>query len=922
MRARQSDRLNLAKRVDDAKKWGKAFAATTLLSMLCVTGTATAAIFVVNSTSNASDASPGNGLCATTTSQCTFRAAIEESNARPGYDEIRFSGSLPKIGGIVQFLPSSPYPPLTDRVLINGYSHPDYDGSSTTSIPNPMINLVGSNAGPSTVGIDVWTTASGSTIRGLAVAGFSTGIRLNGTRPIGTSLDVANVILQGNHIGILRGSLLTGNIFGVSLFAAQGNLIGESCGVFGGCSGTGNLISANEVGIHVSQEADGNRIAGNFIGTDRFGLGTYIPFSGYTGNTNRGIWLTSSVRAEDFRIGSIGSTYDAGTQTFTPVAAGNVISGNDGTGVVLEGEYEAEFQANMIGVNRTGTAAVPNGINGISALLNTSVASLQVGTDGIGGNVISGNDGNGFECSGASHGTVVTLRNNKIGTNASGTTAIPNDGDGIDANCDVLIQTNTIGGNGEKGIYIRAYAEVQNNWIGVNQDGDPLPNSQDGIFDAGVDALIGGAGFGNVIGFNDRHGIYSLGRGTTIQGNYVGTDSSGQDLGNQNAGIRITPFTTEGFEVGGIDGLVNGLGNVIGHNNSNGISLYQNSLVGPANAIHGNYFGTDPSGRDLGNRSEAIRGNVNELSIGAPLGTPDTDVARHANIFANSDVDAIRLDAAALEVTIRGNHFRKPGPTSGRHIRHGWTEHDGLNDVDDYDEGPNRLQNFPEMDQSRTFLNAGTGDVEIRYLVDSDPVASAYPLRVDFYVGDPAPSSDEIVAAFIGSDSYGAASAGDYETAVFLPIPGTIAPDAMGNITKNLYAIATDADGNSSEVSAQAIQLPEPGMAGALMVGIVGLAGLARRRESRHVRRDYRPNTAAGLCSRSLASSSSTPRPGRSGTSRSPSSHSRGSTRISSKKRPDLKMLSWIKKFGMAASSWIAAAVIKGPPHTCGAMRT
>jgi CSLREA domain-containing protein len=44
-----------------------------------------AAPFTVNSTVDAVDLNPGDGICATSTGDCTLRAAIEESNALPGF---------------------------------------------------------------------------------------------------------------------------------------------------------------------------------------------------------------------------------------------------------------------------------------------------------------------------------------------------------------------------------------------------------------------------------------------------------------------------------------------------------------------------------------------------------------------------------------------------------------------------------------------------------------------------------------------------------------------------------------------------------------------------------------------------------------------------------------------------------------------
>lgn len=44
--------------------------------------------FTVNSTLDAVDAAPGNGVCATAGGACTLRAAIQEANAFGGNDVI------------------------------------------------------------------------------------------------------------------------------------------------------------------------------------------------------------------------------------------------------------------------------------------------------------------------------------------------------------------------------------------------------------------------------------------------------------------------------------------------------------------------------------------------------------------------------------------------------------------------------------------------------------------------------------------------------------------------------------------------------------------------------------------------------------------------------------------------------------------
>ncbi|HTP02937.1 MAG TPA: CSLREA domain-containing protein, partial [Anaerolineales bacterium] len=74
------------------KNIGRALYAFSILSVLfCqvgVTSVAAAATFVVNSTSDALDDNPGDGVCHTAAVECTLRAAVQEANASAGTDTI------------------------------------------------------------------------------------------------------------------------------------------------------------------------------------------------------------------------------------------------------------------------------------------------------------------------------------------------------------------------------------------------------------------------------------------------------------------------------------------------------------------------------------------------------------------------------------------------------------------------------------------------------------------------------------------------------------------------------------------------------------------------------------------------------------------------------------------------------------------
>ncbi len=58
------------------------------LYLATVVTPALAAEFTVNSTADAVDADPGDGACSTSDSECTLRAAVQETNALPGHDTI------------------------------------------------------------------------------------------------------------------------------------------------------------------------------------------------------------------------------------------------------------------------------------------------------------------------------------------------------------------------------------------------------------------------------------------------------------------------------------------------------------------------------------------------------------------------------------------------------------------------------------------------------------------------------------------------------------------------------------------------------------------------------------------------------------------------------------------------------------------
>ena len=101
------------------------------------------------------------------------------------------------------------------------------------------------------------------------------------------------------------------------------------------------------------------------------------------------------------------------------------------------------------------------------------------------------------------------------------------------------------------------------------------------------------------------------------------------------------------------------------------------------------------------------------------------------------------------------------------------------NDVGDVDEGANRLQNSPEFIAAQTEFNEVTGDLEVRYRVNTNEGDATYPLTVDFYLLTEIGGFADV---YVGSDVYPAASATLYRSVAITPPSGIeMSGDAPGD---------------------------------------------------------------------------------------------------------------------------------------------
>jgi hypothetical protein len=193
---------------------------------------------------------------------------------------------------------------------------------------------------------------------------------------------------------------------------------------------------------------------------------------------------------------------------------------------------------------------------------------------------------------------------------------------------------------------------IQGNLIGTDVTGTvAVSNSGNNINinQGATNTIIGGAatGAGNVIAAAANDGITIWGGGTTgtiVQGNYIGTDTSGVlDLGNSNAGVVVSG----GAGNNQIGGTGAGEGNVIAFNNDIGVEVRDFATVNNAilgNSIYSNtLLGIDLGGdgatsNDAGDGDSGASNNLQNFPVlsSAETNGSQIDISGNLNSVANS----------------------------------------------------------------------------------------------------------------------------------------------------------------------------------------------------------------------------------------------------------------------------------------------
>ncbi len=360
-----------------------------------------------------------------------------------------------------------------------------------------------------------------------------------GGQPFDFGIDIDNGnLIQGNYIGTDKsGTSAVPN--GTGIVVGSNNTIGGLSAILG--AGAGNLISGN-IGFGIDRAGNQNLIAGNLIGTTATGLAALGNGAGVHlwGNNN-----TIGGTAAGARNIISGNT--------NPFGASGVDIENVGSGNLAGGSYNL-VEGNYIGTDITGTTSMglsQSGI-GIAGAYNTIG-----GTTAAARNVISGNNGNGIQINGGFYGSIGNvIQGNYIGTDPSGTQGLP-DGTGVILGAGVSDTTvggtapgsgNLIfaGGSGAVALFNCSGNIVQGNLINTDKTGTvPLDPSRRlygvNIHDA-TNNLIGGTipGAGNTIGFCAGPGVYvDSGSGNSILGNSIYGNGGILNLGGVGQGIVL-----------------------------------------------------------------------------------------------------------------------------------------------------------------------------------------------------------------------------------------------------------------------------------------------------------------------------------------------------------------------------------------------
>jgi parallel beta-helix repeat protein len=538
--------------------------------------------------------------------------------------------------------------------------------------------------------------------------------------------------VQCSYIGLLADGTTNANT-GRGL-----NVLGASARIGGLDTGQGNVISSNSgYGVQTGRGSTDTAIRGNFIGTDVTGL---------------------TARANGVAINN-----QDGPATWRDITRNLIAGNNGGAAIALEADDQItastdqiRIQRNQIGFNRTMTALLLNGGDGIGFAAGSITNLLIGGAASTEGNQITSNN-DAIDMRSVSN---IRIRGNTLAR-------APGRGIWLENVSNVTIggtagsEGNIIGGNGSDGINLRSNSSnvsILGNLIQpVTITGGTFANNDHGIWIENVSNVNIGDGTAagrNVIGGNRRRGIWGSGTnsGVTINGNYIGTDATGNVAvaSGQNEGTATKDAIS--FDAGGSFTGLAILNNVIGGYESALLEAWNST--GNGLTIQGNSIGVGANGTSQivsGNAEDLIyigSGSYSNVLIGG-------SAAGQGNVLAFSNRSGIRLESTGSNIQVIGNTIRnntrngvylvgstRAALVSNRIYANSMIGIDlgengvTANDAGDGDSGANDLLNFPQISSVNV---KGSNQLQYGFTLDAPAATSGY--RVEFFASSAADPS-------------------------------------------------------------------------------------------------------------------------------------------------------------------------------------
>lgn len=524
--------------------------------------------------------------------------------------------------------------------------------AAATMVPDSELTIDGcASAEPS---IETLTCETGVIIKGRP--GIGTGIAL-----IGGTVTVQGLVINGFSIGIDvvggENHVIQSNLIGTDHTGTErrDNIVGINVIGTDGVTIQSNVISgSSSVGVRLG-ESDGNTLTNNIIGLDATG--------------------TAAKNREDVKLGNrIG--VELLNSRNNVIGAGNIISGNIETGIyIYSGDDDGVpphlpvSSGNMIrqvivGTDAGQTRELGNGQHGIyiedaenntvekTVIVNNGATGVTIRTSGLAINQATG------ELRAKATGNVI--KDSYIGTDETSSRDLGNENEGVlidDASLNTVGPRNVIGNNGGIGVHVL---------------------SSGTLFDQGE---------------------LQFSRNNSIEGNLIGINGDDQDIGNASHGVSINGGVSNRVQSGSQTGA--GLKNKIAFNQGDGVRI-QNASDNfiTSSEIHTNRdagialvdsVGTSVGGARDGLGNTITRNGKDGIRV---LGSQSNNhVFQRNSIFFNGE-EGIFSGSKANPLDDLGIDFGDDGRNE--------------NDLDDPDDGPNHLQNSPQITDYRNILAGGT----------------------------------------------------------------------------------------------------------------------------------------------------------------------------------------------------------------------